>query len=159
MATTISNTRDLVVQLLGELLFVERRLAGGVIAQLARSVTDDVLKTALEQHREETKTHVDRIETAFRRLEVAPTSNLSRPFEGAVAEHDELAASIADPRLADLYHAHAALQTEHWEVAAYRTLLAVVPDAIRDLLRQSLEDESRTETALLQAIDRLAGAG
>jgi ferritin-like metal-binding protein YciE len=89
---------------------------------------------------------------------VAPTSNLSRPFEGAVAEHDELAASIADPRLADLYHAHAALQTEHWEIAAYRTLFALVPDAIRDLLRQSLEDESRTETALLQAIDRLAGA-
>jgi ferritin-like metal-binding protein YciE len=159
MATTISNARDLIVQLLGELLFVERRLAGTVIAQLARSVHDDALKAALDQHHEETKAHVDRVETAFRRLEVAPTSNLSRPFESAVAEHDEFAASIVDPRLADLYHARVALQTEHWEVAAYRTLLALVPDAIRHLLRQSLEDESRTETALLQAIDRLAGAG
>jgi ferritin-like metal-binding protein YciE len=157
-ATTISNKRDLVVQLLGELLFVERRLADSVLPELGRSVHDDGLKAALEQHHEETKAHVDRVETAFRRLEVAPTSNLSRPFESAVAEHDEIAPSIVDPRLADLYHAHVALHTEHWEVAAYRTLLPLVPDALRDLLRQSLEDESRTEAALLQAIDGLARA-
>ena len=43
------------------------------------------------RHQEETVQHVERIESAFLRIEVAPTANLSRPFESAVAQHDELA--------------------------------------------------------------------
>jgi ferritin-like metal-binding protein YciE len=121
-------------------------------------VADDELKTVLERHRDETKQHPDRIETVFRRLEIAPTSNLSRPFESAVAEHAELAPSVVDARLADLYHAQAALHTEHWEVASYRTVLALLPGELRDLLRPSLEDEGRAEADLLQTIDRLAQA-
>jgi ferritin-like metal-binding protein YciE len=158
-ATTISNPRDLLVQLLGELLFVERRLAGQVLDELARQVSDDELKAVVERHRDETKQHADRIETVFRRLEVAPTSNLSRSFESAVAAHAELAQSVVETRLADLFHAQAALHTEHWEVAAYRTVLALLPEELRDLLRPSLEEEGKAEADLLQAIDRLAHVG
>lgn len=155
-ATKISNPRDLLVQLLGELLFVERRLADEVLEQLARQVRDEELTSVLERHRDETKAHVERIETVFRRLEVAPTSNLSRVFESAVAEHAELAPAVVEPRLTDLYHAQAALHTEHWEVAAYRTVLSLLPDDLRDILRDSLEDEGKAEAALVQVIDRLA---
>jgi ferritin-like metal-binding protein YciE len=101
---------------------------------------------------------VERLETAFRRLDVAPTSNLSRPFESAVAEHDELASSILDPRLADLFHAQAALHTEHWEMAAYRALVPLVPDDVRDLLRPSFDEEGDAAKLLVSAIDRIADA-
>ena len=157
-ATRISNPRDLAVQLLGELLFVERRLADAVIEALAAAVQDGELRRALEEHREQTKAHVERLETAFRRLEVAPTSNLSRPFESAVAQHDELASAILDPRLADIFHAQAALHTEHWEMAAYRTVLTVVPEEVRDLLRPSFDEEGDAAKLLVSAIDRLAHA-
>lgn len=158
-ATKVSNPRDLVVQLLGELLFVERRLADRVLEELAGAVRDDELKTLLERHRGETKEHAERIETAFRRLGVAPTSNLSRPFESAVAQHDELASSIVEPRLADLHHAQAALHTEHWEMAAYRTLLPLVADDAAELLRPSFDQEGAAAKELVRAIDRLAHAG
>ena len=157
-ATRISNPRDLAVQLLGELHFVERRLADAVIEALAAAVQDGELRRALEEHREQTKAHVERLETAFRRLEVAPTSNLSRPFESAVAQHDELASAILDPRLADIFHAQAALHTEHWEMAAYRTVLTVVPEEVRDLLRPSFDEEGDAAKLLVSAIDRLAHA-
>lgn len=156
---SISNPRDLVVQLLGELLYVERRLADAVIDELARAVRDEELRAALEAHREETKQHVERIETAFRKLEVAPTSNLSRAFEAAVAQHDELAATIVEPRLADLFHAQAALHTEHWEMAAYRTVLPLVTDEVADVLRPSFDEEGEAAKTLMKAIDRLAHAG
>ena len=107
----------------------------------------------------ETKEHVERVETAFRRLEVAPTSNLSRPFESAVAQHDELAPQIVEPRLADLFHAQAALHTEHWEMAAYRTLLPLVRDDVAELLRPSFAEEGDAAKSLVRVIDRLADAG
>lgn len=155
-ATKVSNPRDLVVQLLGELLFVERRLADRVLGELIAAVRDEELKGALEGHRAQTKEHVDRVETAFRRLDVAPTSNLSRPFESAVAQHDELATAIVEPRLADVFHAQAALHTEHWEMAAYRTLLPLLGDEVRELLEPSFEEEGDAAKLLVQTIDRLA---
>lgn len=158
-ATKVSNRRDLVVLLLGELYFVERRLADQVIGDLVDAVEDDELKQALKHHREETKTHVERIETAFRRLEVATTSNLSEAFESAVSQHDELAQAMKEPTLADIFHAQAALHTEHWEMAAYRTLLKLAPDEVADVLKPSFEEEGEAAKSLVKAIDRLSDAG
>ena len=150
MAGKVSNPRDLLVLLLGELLHVERRLAGEVIRKLAEAVKeDDALRELLQRHLEETKEHVERIETAFRRLEVAPTANLSRPFESAVAQHDELARNIVEPTLADRFHAQAALHTEHWEIAAYETVLRLSPDDVREVLSPSLDEERHAAELLL----------
>jgi ferritin-like metal-binding protein YciE len=154
----VSNPRDLLVQLLGELLHVERRLAFEVLRSLVDAVRDEELAAALRAHLDETREHVERIETAFRRLEVAPSSHLSRPFESAVAQHDELAPTIVEARLADVFHAQAGLHTEHWEIAAYTTVLelAVHFDADLGLLEDSLNDEVRARETLRSAIARLA---
>lgn len=153
---TVSNPRDLVVHQLGELLYVERRLADAVIGELVDAVRDEGLGAVLAQHRDETREHVDRLEVAFRRLEVAATSNRSASFESAVAQHDELAGSIVEPRLADLFHAQAALQVEHWEMAAYRSVLPLAPREVGEALRPTLDEEGRAAKALVAAIDRLA---
>ncbi len=153
---TISNPRDLVVQQLGELLYVERRLSDQVIGALRDAIRDEELRAVLEQHREETRGHVERLETAFRRIEVAPTSNRSAVFEAAVAEHDELAKSIVDPWLADLFHARAALQVEQWEMAAYRSLGPLLSGELVELLRASYDEEGDAAERIVAAIDRLA---
>jgi len=156
---TISNQRDLVVQLLGELLYVERRLAGGVLRDLISSVSDERLADELRKHLEQTKAHAERCETAFRKLEVPPSANQSRAFESAVAEHDELASSIASDRLADVFHAKAALQTEHLEIALYTAVLALGFDDALAPLRESLADEHEARELLERELRRLADAG
>ena len=158
-ATQVSNPRDLLVQLLGELLFVERRLADGVLAQIASAVSDADLRAALEEHRLQTKRHADRIENLFRTIGIAPTSNLSRPFESAVAQHDELQTAVKSSTLVDVFHAQAALHTEHWEIAAYTTVITLgesldLDDALEPL-RESLEDEVRARDDVARAIARL----
>ena len=162
MPATISNPRDLLVQLLGDLLYVERRLADEVLRSLAGEVDDDELRTALERHRDETAVHVDRLEAAFRRLEVTPTSNRSPAFEGAVAQHDELAGSIKQTQLADVFHAASALHTEHYEIAAYTAILELADrtgagDAVGGL-RESLDEEEQARTTLEGAVSRLSEA-
>jgi ferritin-like metal-binding protein YciE len=158
MPTTVSNPRDLIVQLLGELLHVERRLAGAVIRDVRREVRDEGLRAALEAHLEQTVEHVTRIERSFRLLGVAPTANLSRAFESAVAQHAELAATIVEPRLADLFHAQAALHVEHWELAAYRALLPLAPDEIVEWLQASYDEEGDAAVMIAETIDRLSDA-
>jgi len=159
-ATTVSNPRDLLVQLLGELLFVERRLADDVLERFARSISDGELRDAVMRHRAETAHHVERIEAAFRRMTLAPTSNLSRPFESAVGQHDELQATVTDPTLADLFHAQAALHTEHWEIAAYTAVIALGDaagqGAALEPLGESLREEEHARSELAEAIARLA---
>jgi ferritin-like metal-binding protein YciE len=157
----LSNPRDLLVQLLGELLYVERRLAGDVIRSLAGSVRDEALRGALEHHLEQTRGHVERAETAFRRLEVAPSANLSQAFEAAVAEHEELSSKVAEPALADVFHAQAALRVEHLELALYAVVLELAAafgkaDAVEPL-RESQREEDDARGALESAIARLAG--
>jgi len=155
-STTLSNPRDLILQFLGELLYVERRLADDVLRRLASAVRDEGLRAALEEHLAETREHAERVETGFRRLSVAPTSNLSRPFESAVAQHEQLSSSIVEPRLADLFHAQAALHTEHWEIAAYEAVLPLLDDSVAALLRRSLREEEDAAKNLVAAIARLS---
>ncbi|HVU79295.1 MAG TPA: DUF892 family protein [Gaiellaceae bacterium] len=155
-ATTVSNPRDLVVQLLGELSYAERRLHDAILPSIVGAVQDEELREALRAHQEETRAHVERIEEAFRRVGVASTSNLSRTIDAAADQHDELASAIVEPRLADLFHAQAALHGEHWEMAAYRTLLPLVQEDVAELLAPSYEEEGDAAKALVRAIDRLA---
>ena len=154
MAGKISNPRDLLVLLLGELLHVERRLAGGVIRDLTDAVHDNDLRTALQRHLEETVQHVERVESAFRRIKVAPTANLSRPFESGVEQHGELASNVLEPRLADNFHAQAALHTEHWEIAGYEAVLRLAPAAVAELLEPSLDDERHAAAQMLEHLER-----
>jgi ferritin-like metal-binding protein YciE len=161
MPVTVSNPRDLLVELLGRLLYVERRLADAVLRELAAAVRDDELRAALEAHRDETKTHAERIEAAFHRLEVATTSNRDDAFESLVAQHERFASSVANERLADVHHAAAALRTEHAEIAAYTAVLALAEatghrEAVAGLA-DSLRDEEKARETLEAALPRLAG--
>jgi ferritin-like metal-binding protein YciE len=155
MPLKVSNRRDLLVLLLGELLFVERRLSGDVLAELGGSVQDPELQGLLKQHLDETRQHVKRLETAFRLIGVAPTSNLSLPFEAAIKQHDERSSTFTDIRLAGFFHAQTALQTEHWELAAYRSVFALAPDDLRDALRPSYDEEGEMAKLLVAVVDRL----
>ena len=154
----VSNRRDLVVQLLGRLLYVERRLHDAVLPELTAAVRDEELRGALQEHQQATRRHVERVEEAFRLVGVDPTSNRSAAFEGAVSQHQALASKIADEVLADVFHAQGALHTEHWEMAEYRALLPLVADDVGKLLKDSYDEEGDAAKQLVKAIDRLADA-
>ena len=147
--------------LLGEILYVERRLAGSVLQQLIDACSNTALAAALNEHLAETRLHVERVQTAFQRIEVAPTANLSASFESAVSQHDKLAGSIVAPGLGDAFHAATALRTEHWEIASYTSLLELgqalgYREELTNL-RANLKDEEHARDTLLGLIAQLTG--
>jgi ferritin-like metal-binding protein YciE len=74
----------------------------------------------------------------------------SAPAAALAAAHEETAGKIAEPRLADLFHAGAAITTEHYEIASYDVLLQLARDDVAEPLAQNREEEA-------QALARLRG--
>jgi ferritin-like metal-binding protein YciE len=137
----LSNPKDLLVTQLSELLWVERRLAFDVLPSFVDAISDEGLRGLVEQHHQETKEHVARVEAAFRELGMEPSSAFSPGFSGMIEQHDTVASKIVEPGLGDAWHAAAAIATEHFELALYAGIDAIAPDGIRETLAPNVADE------------------
>jgi ferritin-like metal-binding protein YciE len=151
----LSSPRDLFLQLLAEMLWVERMLVFEVLPNLHKQVQSESLAAAVEEHLAQTHGHVTRVEEAFRALGAEPVSARSAPAAALAAEHEETAAKIAEPRLADLFHAGAAITTEHFEIAGYDVLLQLARDDVAESLAQNREEEAETLKRLEQLVAEL----
>jgi ferritin-like metal-binding protein YciE len=166
MPLTVSNPRDLLLIELADILFVERMLSFEVLPELLKQVSDPELTAALADHLAQTKRHVARVERAFEAVGAEPSSNHSPPFVGLKDQHSEIAGSINAPALADLWHATAAIHTEHYEIAAYRQLRLIAEalgnEDLDRLLAENLGDEEQALGRLEQVTGgmskRAAGA-
>lgn len=159
MPTRLSNPRDLFLELLGDALYVERRLSGEVLPRLVREVEDERLRALLERHLDETRGHVADAESTFLAVAAAPSAGYSDAFEGLVRQHELLAAKAVPPALKDVCHATSAARVEHYEIAGYRALIAYGREHGFGVSRldASLKDEQRALRELERASQRLAG--
>src|SRR3954452_7512738 len=147
MPLTVSNPRDLLLVELADILFVERMLSFEVIPELLKQVSDPQLAGALAEHLEQTKRHVANVEAAFRAVGAEPSSSLSKPFVALKDQHSQVGGGIKATALADLWHAAAAIHTEHYEIAAYRQLRLLAGQMglreVDELLATNLRDEEQ----------------
>jgi ferritin-like metal-binding protein YciE len=153
----LSSPRDLFLQLLAEMLWVERMLVFEVLPSLHKQVQSESLAAAVEEHLAQTRGHVTRVEEVFRALGAEPVSARSAPAAALASEHEETAGKIAEPRLADLFHAGAAITTEHYEIAGYDVLLELAPEAAREPLAQNRREEEQALELLRELSGRLRG--
>jgi ferritin-like metal-binding protein YciE len=133
-----------------------------VLPELHEAVQSEGLASAVNEHLEQTREHGPRLEEVFRALGAEPSSNLSPPVEKLAQHHDELADSFAHDRLADVFHASAAATTEHHEIAAYDTLLALassveLSDDARGRLERNRGEEAEALQRLESELERLVG--
>jgi ferritin-like metal-binding protein YciE len=123
-----------------------------VLPELHKAVKSQGLADAVDEHLDQTKHHGPRLEQVFRAVGAEPSSNLEPALEKLAEHHDELAGSFADNRLADVFHAAAAVRTEHDEIAMYDTLLTLGNALDLGDARGLLEENRREEE---QALERL----
>ena len=156
MSGKLASPRDLFLQLLAQMLWTERTLAFEVLPELHKQVKSESLAELVEQHLGQTQQHVARVESAFRALGAEPASGRSAPLAGAKDQHDEVASKITDVQLADFFHAAAAMQTEHLEIAGYRALLELADALDRDEVAHLLEKNCKDEEATLERLQKLS---
>jgi ferritin-like metal-binding protein YciE len=148
----IERPHELLVAQLAELLYVEQQLANDVIPQLLSEVQHGQLKQGLTLHATQTHDHVANLRKAFELLGEEPKAEKNRALDGLKRQHQHAVGQVENPKLKDFLHAGAVVKTEHLEIAAYSSLIALAQKMVLDdvvpLLQENLADEeSALETA------------
>jgi ferritin-like metal-binding protein YciE len=157
---TITEPRQLFVNELKAMLYVEQRLADDVLPELADEITNEEFKQNVRHHMDETKQHVANLERVFELLGEEPKADKSHAVDGLVAQHDKVVKNIESDNLRDIFDASAAAKTEHLEIAAYESLITTAESLgdseIVTLLEENLDQEKHTLKEVEKVSQRLA---
>lgn len=133
----------------------EQKLSKKGIPNMIEASTSTQLRSALEQHLEETRNHITRLERVFSLIGAeAKTEDNDIIDEMTSAAKDMVSATEDDSPLRDAALIVAGNQVEHYEMAAYGSLVAFARQlGIReaaDLLEQTLNEEKAADAKLTQ---------
>lgn len=154
----LKTLRDLYIEQLQDLHSAELQLTKALPA-MAAAATDPMLKAAFEQHLEQTRIHVERLEGICLALDVPSKGPLCKAMKGLIAEGREIATHPAEPAVRDAGLIAAAQRVEHYEIAGYgcvRTYAEILGDTqTRDKLQQTLNEEGDTDHRLTEIASTL----
>jgi ferritin-like metal-binding protein YciE len=145
------SLNDVLQEQLEDLHSAETQLVEA-LPKMAEAAHHDELREAFEHHLEETRGHLKRVEEALGELGVSSPSEVCKGMKGLIAEGEETIGKDGDPTARDAALVGAAQRVEHYEIAAYGTARQLAHDCgfdgIRDLLDQTLEEESEADKLL-----------
>jgi ferritin-like metal-binding protein YciE len=155
----ITSTQELFLHELAEIYDAEHTIIFGLQA-MTQGASDEDLRSAVEQHHEQTKGHIQNLEQAFNQLGQEPYRETNEVAQGAAKELQEgLAEAHQSPELVDCVIVSAAIKVEHFEIASYRVLITAAQqmgqDEIVDLLQQNLQQEEQTAQIAEQSAPEL----
>ena len=122
------------------------------LAKLAKAATSPELRQAFESHLEETQGHIDRLEQVFESLEEKVRGKHCDGIAGIIEEGKAIMEEDFDDTTMDACLIAAGQRAEHYEMAAYGTLIAWAEamghaDAV-ELLQQTLDEEKAADEKL-----------
>jgi ferritin-like metal-binding protein YciE len=149
----LNSLENLFVHELKDLLSAEKQLVKA-LPKMAKGAASEALKEAFEDHLEQTKTHVERLETIFENLGKAARAEHCKAMEGLIEEGSELIEEEGEPMVKDAALIGAAQRVEHYEISAYGTARTIAEllgnqEAVT-LLQQTLDEEKETDEKLTE---------
>ena len=149
---SIDSMNALLVDELRDIYDAEKRLTKA-IPKLAKKASNDDLRSALEEHLQETEGQIARLEEAFEHLGERAKGKPCAGMRGILEEGDEhVGEDYEDDDLRDAVIIGSAQRVEHYEIAAYGTAIAharlLQQDDIVQLLEDSLEEEKAADAKL-----------
>lgn len=166
MASTETTLRSLFIDELRDVHHAERQLVKA-LPKLAKAATSPELRAAIEGHLGETEEQVSRLEQAFELLEESGKPKPCAGMQGIVEEGSDLIEEEDKGAALDAGIIASAQRAEHYEMAAYGTLIAwaeALGEAeVAKLLKKTLDEEKAADkklTALAEAgINEAAKSG
>jgi ferritin-like metal-binding protein YciE len=147
----LNSLDDVLHEQVKDLLSAEKQLVSA-LPKVADAAHSEELKKAINEHLEETREHVQRLEQVSGMLGMDGSAHTCKAMQGLIAEGEEVLAESGDPVAKDAAIIAAAQRIEHYEIAAYgtaRTLAGELDqgDAER-LLNETLSEESAADKLL-----------
>jgi ferritin-like metal-binding protein YciE len=136
---------------LNDLYSAEKQLVDA-LPSMASAASSDELTEAIEEHLEETRGHVRRLEEAFKSAGLDIKSEKCEAMEGLIKEGSEVAEADGDGDARDAAIIGAAQRVEHYEIAAYGTARTLARQLghgdAAELLSETLDEESAADQKL-----------
>jgi ferritin-like metal-binding protein YciE len=124
------------------------------LPKMIKACSSDELRTAFESHLEETRAQVERLEQVFEMLDEKARGKHCEGMAGIIEEGKTSMGEEFDDTTMDAVLIASAQRVEHYEMAAYGTLVAWAKDMghndAAELLGQTLEEEKATDEKLTQ---------
>lgn len=164
-ATDTHPFRKLMIEELKDLYNAEKQLTKA-LPKLARNATSDELRDLLETHLAETEQQVTRLEDAFEMLGEKVRGKHCEGIAGIVEEGSSLLQEDFDGAVLDAGIIAGAQRAEHYEIAAYGSVMAWAKmlglNDVASLLDETLEEEKAADeklTALAESSVNRQAAG
>ena len=129
------------------------------LPKMAKAASAPELKQAFEDHLEQTKEHVERLDEIFEKLDKKPTGKTCAAMKGLVEEGSEIMKEEGEEHVIDAGLIAAAQKVEHYEMASYGTVRTwaeiLGEEDAAELLQQTLDEEGETDKRLTELAEEI----
>ena len=143
----ITDTQELFVHELCEVYDAEHRFIEGQ-QEMVENATDENLRSAVQEHLEQTREHASNVERVFANLGVEAHRETNEAARGLVSEAQEGIQEAQSAALRDCAIVAAVIKVEHFEMGSYRSLVTAAHlmgrSEAEQLLRRNMDQEERT---------------
>jgi len=151
--TKLNSLETLLLHEVQDLYSAEKQLVKA-LPKVAKKVSSPQLRSAVEEHLQQTEQHVNRLEQVFGLLGADPKARTCKAMKGLINEADEMMSEKASPATRDAAIIAAAQKVEHYEIASYGTARkwaqTVGRDDITRLLDETFKEEEQTDRRLTE---------
>jgi ferritin-like metal-binding protein YciE len=148
---SVKTIDELLLDELKDLYSAEKQITKA-LPKMAKAAASQDLKTAFENHLEETEGHIDRLDKIFDILGKSPRGKTCHGMQGLVEEGSEMMQELEKGPVRDAGLISAAQRVEHYEMAGYGSVREFATllnqKEIASLLDQTLEEEKATDEKL-----------
>ncbi|HEX8244113.1 MAG TPA: ferritin-like domain-containing protein [Longimicrobium sp.] len=157
-ATPATELKEVLTHELGDLLYAERRILT-MLKTMEREVSDPLLKTRIEEHRGETEEQIERLGRAFEAIGEKAKAEKCPGIIGLKEEHDSYKREEkpSKPQL-EAFDLGSGLRVEHYEIAAYRTSIAMATALGEAECARLLQESLMEEEAMARFLEKNAVA-
>jgi ferritin-like metal-binding protein YciE len=149
----LETLKDLYIKELKDLYSAENQIIKA-LPKMVKAATNEDLAAGFEEHLEQTKEHVARLEKILKNLDEATKGPKCKGMEGVLKEGDEMIKEDAEEDVKDAGLISAAQRVEHYEMAGYGCVVAyakmIGDNEGAELLQQTLEEEKATDEKLTE---------
>ena len=157
----LDTMQKLYVEELRDLYDAENQLLKA-LPKMAKAASSAELKQVFEDHFDETKEHVERLEEIFKGLDESPKGKTCKAMKGLVEEASEIIEEEGEESILDAGIIAAAQKVEHYEIASYGTVCAwaklLGEEEEADLLRQTLDEEGAADKNLSELAEEIVNS-
>lgn len=147
----MSTIQDLYIEQLQDLYDAENQITDA-LPKMARHTNSPRLREGFEEHLQQTKEQVQRLEQIFKGLSVDPGSEKCEAMRGIIKEGEEMMNKDASQEVLEAGMIASAQRVEHYEIAAYGTVRTLAKQLGRNddvkLIEQTLSEEKETDSKL-----------